>query len=108
MPSGVPGAASNQPPVPGSATIGGGAAPLQAAQGGYGGGNLRRDAVTQYEVDKMVRVTRNATGTLKRLNAAVTLERKLTVRRRGTVFPERYHTEVLESLVVRPPGGATR
>ena len=70
VPSGVPGAASNQPPVPATAPIAGGAAPLQAAQGGYGGGSLKRDAVTQYEVDKTVRVTRNASGTLKRLNAA--------------------------------------
>ena len=54
QPSGVPGAASNQPPVPPTAPLQGGAAPLQGAQGGLGGGNLKRDAVTQYEVDKTV------------------------------------------------------
>jgi flagellar M-ring protein FliF len=83
VPSGVPGAASNQPPVPATAQIGGGAQPLQAAQGGYGGGNVKRDAVTQYEVDKTVRVTRNASGTLKRLNAAVVVNHRVSTDAKG-------------------------
>ena len=36
-PSGVPGAASNQPPTPATAPVTGSAAPLQGAQGGAGG-----------------------------------------------------------------------
>jgi flagellar M-ring protein FliF len=32
---------------------------------------VRRDAVTNYEVDKTIKVTRNATGAVKRLSAAV-------------------------------------
>jgi flagellar M-ring protein FliF len=83
VPSGVPGAASNQPPAPGAAPLVGGAQPLQAAQGGYGGGSLRRDAVTQYEVDKTVRVTRNASGTLKRLNAAVVVNHRAATDAKG-------------------------
>jgi flagellar M-ring protein FliF len=39
--------------------------------------------VTQYEVDKTVRVTRNATGTLKRLNAAVVLNHRVGVDAKG-------------------------
>ncbi|HET9642999.1 MAG TPA: flagellar basal-body MS-ring/collar protein FliF, partial [Burkholderiaceae bacterium] len=71
-PSGVPGAASNQPPVPATAPINGPAQTLQAAQaGGVASGNSRRDKLVNYEVDKTVRVTRSATGTIKRLNAAV-------------------------------------
>ena len=70
-PSGVPGAASNQPPTPATAPINGSAAPLQAAQGGSTGGNGKREAETRYEVDRTVRVTRNATGVVRRLNAAV-------------------------------------
>ncbi|HEY1392002.1 MAG TPA: flagellar basal-body MS-ring/collar protein FliF [Methylibium sp.] len=74
QPSGVPGAASNQPPVPATAPINGPAQPLQAAQGGAGSsGPARTEAMTNYEVDKTVRVTRNATGTVKHLNAAVVI-----------------------------------
>ena len=88
-PSGVPGAASNQPPVPATAPVTGDKQPLQAAQGGGGTSNSRRDAVTNYEVDKTVRVTRNATGTVKRLNAAVVVNHRVTTDAKGktTVTP---------------------
>ena len=83
-PSGVPGAASNQPPVPATAPITGAVQPLQAAQAGGGGtSSSRRDAVTNYEVDKTVRVTRNATGTVKRLNAAVVVNYRVAVDAKG-------------------------
>jgi flagellar M-ring protein FliF len=71
----VPGATSNQPPVPATAPSRPAPQPLQAAQNG-GGGNSRREAVTNYEVDKTVRVTRNATGNVKRLNAAVVVNHR--------------------------------
>jgi flagellar M-ring protein FliF len=83
---GVPGAASNQPPVPPTAEINGKAPPLHAAQGGgSGSGSARRDSVTNYEVDKTVRVTRNATGTVKRLNAAVVVNDRVTTSASGKV-----------------------
>lgn len=68
--TGIPGATSNQPPVAATAPVTGASQPLQAAQAG-GQSNNSRSAVTNYEVDKTVKVTRNATGTVKRLNAAV-------------------------------------
>jgi flagellar M-ring protein FliF len=71
VPSGVPGAATNQPPVPATAPINGASAPLQAAQGGTAGAGGHRETVTNYEVDRTVRVTRNATGMVRRLSAAV-------------------------------------
>jgi len=98
VPSGVPGAASNQPPVPATAPMGGGAAPLQPAQGGYGGGSLKRDAVTQYEVDKTVRVTRNATGTLKRLNAAVVVNHRVATDAKGKSTSTPLSAEELEKI----------
>ncbi|HMO47103.1 MAG TPA: flagellar basal-body MS-ring/collar protein FliF [Rubrivivax sp.] len=98
VPSGVPGAASNQPPVPGSAPLAGGAQPLQAAQGGYAGGNVKRDAVTQYEVDKTVRVTRNATGTLKRLNAAVVVNHRVATDAKGKTTSTPLTGEELEKI----------
>lgn len=83
-PTGVPGAATNQPPVPAQAPINGPAQALQAANGaGAGNTQMRREAVTNYEVDKTVRVTRNATGTVKRLSAAVVVNHRSQTDARG-------------------------
>lgn len=82
MPTGVPGAASNQPPVPASAPINGPAQTLQAA-GGSATGTSKRDAITNYEVDKTVRVTRNATGTIRRLSAAVVVNHRTQTDAKG-------------------------
>lgn len=70
-PAGVPGAATNQPPVPATAPVNGATPPLQTTQPGSTGGSSRRDATTNYEVDRTVRVTRGATGTVRRISAAV-------------------------------------
>jgi flagellar M-ring protein FliF len=81
--SGIPGAASNQPPLAATAPLTGAAQPLHAAQNGGGASNTRRDAATTYEVDKTVRVTRNATGTVKRLNAAVVVNHRAVTDAKG-------------------------
>jgi flagellar M-ring protein FliF len=73
-PQGVPGALSNQPPVPPTAPINGAAAALNANQPGAAAGNsTRREAVTNFEVDKTVRHVRQASGQVRRLTAAVVL-----------------------------------
>jgi flagellar M-ring protein FliF len=83
-PAGVPGALSNQPPVPATAPITGPAQPLQAAQGGSaGGGSGRSESETRYEVDKTVRVTRGAVGAVRRLNAAVVVNDHVSVDKNG-------------------------
>jgi flagellar M-ring protein FliF len=82
-PSGVPGATSNQPPVPATAPLTGASAPLQAAQAGSAQGSSSRNATTNYEVDKTVRVTRAATGTVKRLNAAVVVNHRVVTDAKG-------------------------
>jgi flagellar M-ring protein FliF len=97
-PSGVPGATSNQPPVPATAPITGAAAPLQASQTGAGASNTRRDSVTNYEVDKTVRVTRNATGTVKRLNAAVVVNHRVTTAANGKTSSTPLTNEEVEKL----------
>ena len=98
--TGVPGAASNQPQPAPTAPITGAQQPLQAAQGGGAGGNnsSRRDAVTNYEVDKTVRVTRNATGTVKRLNAAVVVNNKSNTDAKGKTTVSPLTPEELEKL----------
>jgi len=67
---GVPGALSNQPAPPATAPITGGpqGATANATQANV---NTRREATTNYEIDKTVRHTRTPTGTIKRLSAAV-------------------------------------
>ncbi|HEX2541136.1 MAG TPA: flagellar basal-body MS-ring/collar protein FliF [Caldimonas sp.] len=84
--SGIPGAASNQPPVAATAPLTGASQPLQGAPtatAAAGGSSGRRDAVTNYEVDKTVRVTRNASGNVKRLNAAVVVNHRTLVDAKG-------------------------
>ena len=95
--AGVPGAASNQPPTPPTAQINGPAGALQGAQGSTAG-NLRRESVTNYEIDKTVRVTRNATGTVKRLNAAVVVNHRVTPGAKGKVTSTPLSPEELEKL----------
>ncbi len=77
-PQGIPGALSNQPPVPPTAPINGQAPPLNANTPGAAAGNAstRREAVTNFEVDKTVRHTRTPTGQIRRLTAAVIINHK--------------------------------
>ena len=98
MPSGVPGAASNQPPVAATAPLVGASQPLQAAPLSGGGANGRREAVTNYEVDKTVRVTRNATGTVKRLSAAVVVNNRSVVDPKGKTTQVALNDAELEKL----------
>ena len=98
LPSGIPGAMSNQPPVPATAPINGASQALQAAGGSTTGGSSRREAVTNYEVDKTVRVTRNATGTIKRLNAAVVINHRTTTDAKGKTSTQAIPQEELDKL----------
>jgi flagellar M-ring protein FliF len=82
-PSGIPGALSNQPPVPATAPINGPAQSLQAASNGGANATSRRENVTNYEVDKTVRVTKSATGNVKRLSAALVVNNRSVTDARG-------------------------
>ncbi len=74
-PTGVPGATSNQPPQPSAAPINGAnPAPTAAnSQTGPQATGAKRESITNYEVDKTVRVTRagGGSGAIKRITAAV-------------------------------------
>jgi len=80
---GVPGAVSNQPQAAASAPINGPAQALQGSQGGSAGTAARREAATRFEVDKTVTVTKNAVGTVKRLNAAVVVNHRSSIDAKG-------------------------
>jgi flagellar M-ring protein FliF len=97
-PTGVPGAATNQPPVPATAPVNGASAPLQAAQGGVGSGNSRREQVTNYEVDKTVRVTRGAVGNVKRLNAAIVVNHRTVTDAKGKTTQQAVPAEEINRL----------
>lgn len=77
-PTGVPGATSNQPPQNSTAPINGAnPAPQAADQGRAGQGGSKRESITNYEVDKTVKVTRGSSGNIKRLTAAVVVNAPL-------------------------------
>jgi flagellar M-ring protein FliF len=97
-PTGVPGAASNQPPVPATAPINGASAPLQAAGSLGAGGSSRRDAVTNYEVDRTVRVVRSSTGNIRRLTAAVVVNHRTLTDAKGKTTIEPLPQEELDKL----------
>lgn len=72
---GVPGALSNQPPVPATAPI------TNPQVGGTGAGgssnnNYSRNATINYELDKTVRHTRAQPGLVKRISVAVAVNHK--------------------------------
>lgn len=100
--TGIPGATSNQPPVAATAPLTGASQPLQTAQGGGAGGQSSnsRNAVTNYEVDKTVKVTRNATGTVKRLNAAVVVNHRSNTDAKGKTTVVPLTSDELEKLNV--------
>ena len=84
---GVPGAMSNQPPSPANAPANGAAQAPQAAgqAGAQAAGNGRREATTNYEVDKTIKVTRAGSGMIKRLTAAVVVNHKKVTATDGKV-----------------------
>ncbi len=73
LPTGVPGAVTNQPPQTATAPVNGANPPPTAAAQQTATTALpsRKESTTNYEVDKTVRVTRGSTGNVKRLTAAV-------------------------------------
>jgi flagellar M-ring protein FliF len=84
-PSGIPGATSNQPPVPPQAPINGQAAPLNpAAAGSQSSNSTHREATTNYEVDKNVRQIRSPSGQIRRLSAAVVVNQRVVAAAPGS------------------------
>ncbi len=103
-PQGIPGALSNQPPAPSTAPVNAPAQPTAAAATSGAGaasgaaGTSRRDSVTNFEVDKTTRVTRNATGQVKRLTAAVLINHRKQVDKAGKVTMVPLADKEIESI----------
>ncbi|MCB1955046.1 MAG: flagellar M-ring protein FliF, partial [Rhodocyclaceae bacterium] len=81
-PQGVPGALTNQPPVPATA-------PITAPAAGAGGAatdtikNSNRSSVINYELDKTIQHVRRAVGQVRRLSVAVVLNHRTTTAANG-------------------------
>jgi flagellar M-ring protein FliF len=82
--SGVPGALSNQPPVPATAPIVAGAT-TAAASSANASGLSQKDSTVNYEVDKTIRYTQQAMGGLKRLSVAIVINHKTETDKNGKV-----------------------
>jgi flagellar M-ring protein FliF len=98
QPAGVPGATTNQPPATGTAPINGQAAPLGVASNADKAGNARRESVTNYEVDKTVKVVREASGTIKRLTAAVVVNHRSSTDPKGKTSTVAIPADQLEQM----------
>jgi flagellar M-ring protein FliF len=98
-PSGVPGATTNQPPTPPAAPINGQAQAL-AANGQTGGtnGTSKKESIINYEVDKTIRVVKGASGTIKRINAAVVVNNQPSKDEKGKVTNVPLSAEQMEKM----------
>jgi flagellar M-ring protein FliF len=66
--AGIPGALSNQPPVPATAPL---TQPPAAVAGALPSQNYSKNTTTNYEIDKTIRHTKLAPGSIRRLSVAV-------------------------------------
>jgi flagellar M-ring protein FliF len=73
---GVPGALSNQPPVPATAPITNPSVAGSSTGGSQAPLSFSKNATTNYEVDKTVRHTKGAPGSVRRLAVAVVINHK--------------------------------
>ncbi|MFN7087963.1 MAG: flagellar basal-body MS-ring/collar protein FliF, partial [Burkholderiales bacterium] len=80
---GVPGALTNQPPVPATAPLTTPPVGATGAAGAGAAGNFSRNATINYELDKTVRHTRATPGAIKRLSVAVAVNHKPAIGKDG-------------------------
>ena len=80
--SGVPGALSNQPPVPATAPIVTPSSSVPATTGGGVTSSLKESTVN-YEVDRTIRYTKLPVGSIKRLSVAVVLNNRTLTDKNG-------------------------
>jgi flagellar M-ring protein FliF len=83
--SGIPGALSNQPPVPATAPITTTGAATPSNANGAVTGTTQKDSTINYEVDKTIRYTQLAMGGVKRLSVAIVINYKSETDKSGKV-----------------------
>ncbi|MFA7399501.1 MAG: flagellar basal-body MS-ring/collar protein FliF [Sideroxydans sp.] len=87
---GVPGALSNQPPVPATAPLVTPANAVPAANGGTSTNNSHKEMTTNYEVDRTIQHTKMPTGNIKRIAVAVVLNNRSSADKDGKVVSTPY------------------
>jgi flagellar M-ring protein FliF len=104
---GVPGALTNQPPVPATAPI---VKPINAASGvaaASGASSTLKEATMNYEVDRTIQHTKLPVGNIRRLSVAVVMNNRNTVDKNGKPLSKPY-TEAekaqIEALVKNAMG----
>jgi len=90
---GVPGALSNQPPVPATAPIVAPANALPAVNGGAATEKSLKEQRTNYEVDRTIQHTRLPVGNIKRLSVAVVLNNRSVADAEGKMVSTPYSEE---------------
>lgn len=96
---GVPGALSNQPPVPATAPLTTPAAgESTSAIAATNVVNTRRDATVNYELDKTIRHTRQGVGAVRRLSVAVVINHRREVDANGKVTMKPLSANELEQI----------
>lgn len=81
-PAGVPGALSNQPPVPATAPIVTPASAVVEAAGGNSA-STHKESTTNFEVDRTIRYTKLPVGNIKRLSVAVIVNNRMIADKTG-------------------------
>ena len=85
LPSGVPGAAANQPPAASSAPINGPAQTVTSG-GGASTSGTKKESTTNYEVDKTIKMVKGGTTLVKRVSAAVVVNHHSVTDAKGKVI----------------------
>lgn len=80
-PAGVPGALSNQPPVPATAPIVTPASAVSAASSAVN--TSHKEATTNYEVDRTIRHTKLPVGSIRRMSVAVVVNHRTITEKNG-------------------------
>ena len=80
---GVPGALSNQPPIPATAPIVAATGAPADAPGAPPGANMHKESTVNYEVDRTIRYTKLPVGSIKRLSVAVVVNNRTVTDKSG-------------------------
>ena len=86
---GIPGALTNQPPVPATAPIATPASAVAAAAGNAAT-NMHKELTTNYEVDRTIQHTKLPVGSIKRLSIAVVVNNPSSTGKDGKVTSRPY------------------
>lgn len=87
---GVPGALSNQPPVPATAPIVSPANAVPGAAGSNAASNTHKELTTNYEVDRTIQHTKLPVGSIQRLSIAVVVNNPSNTDKDGKVTSRPY------------------